>query len=124
MRACPRQEIYRLCDWLASSFTSLTNHHSQGNFLKTYVSGWPGSCLAWISPRVGSCSSSARSATAVRPVGTGCPRSSAGLSDASIAIISTEVGSVQYTYHLNFLAIILLVNEYLVFKVVSLALWN
>lgn len=68
--------------------------------------------------------------------GTGCPRSSADASDASIALVSTIMGSIKSwiiwegtthrlrdTYHLNFLAIIVFLNEYLVFKVVSLALW-
>ena len=54
--------------------------------------------------------------------GTGCLRSSAGASDASIALISTVMGSIRDTYHLNFLAIIVFLNEYLVFKVVSLTL--
>ena len=56
--------------------------------------------------------------------GTDCPLSSAGASDASIALISTSTGSIRNTYHLHFLAIIVFLHEYLVFEVVSLALWQ
>ena len=60
------------------------------------------------------------------PAGTGYPRSSAGLGDASAALISTALGKLnsKNTYHLYFLAIIMFLHEYLVFKVVSLAIWK